>query len=69
MDGVQAHGGLGARSATTVRIHSAPSQDTKPNAAERSAPKASKNSPTTALVRPLAAQITLPVNWSHTTVR
>ncbi len=35
----------------------------------RSSPSTSKNELTVSFVRPLAAQITLPVMWSHTTVR
>jgi hypothetical protein len=55
--------------ATIVRIHSAPSQVTIWSFSARSSPRASKKAETVSLVRPLAAQITLPVRWSQTTVR
>jgi hypothetical protein len=55
----------GARSWTTVRIHSAPSQVTNWSFADRSSPRASKNELTVSFVRPFATQITLPVRWSH----
>jgi hypothetical protein len=41
-----------------------PSQVTNCKAADRSPPKASKNSRTTALVRSLAAHTTRPLKWS-----
>ncbi len=58
----------GARSATTSRIHDAPSAVTNARWPARS-PRVSKNAPTVSLERPSAAQTTWPVTWSQTTVK
>ena len=52
-----------------MRIHSAASQVKNWSFSDRSSPRASKNELTVSYVRPFAAQITLPVRWSQTTVK
>ena len=60
---------FGQRCSTTRSIQSAPSADTWVIAAQRSGPRASKNTARVARSRPGAAHTSRPVSWSTTTVR
>ena len=60
---------FGARSATTVAIHPAPSALTREICSDRSSPSRSKNPLSVSLSRPTAAHTSRPVSWSTTMVR